>query len=199
MNLQNKLIMYDFLIPVLATILVLIIRPDYAFLTIFLGIPIYLIITKRKSFLPVFLIATIQAFVWILIGNKQYGYNQEVMIIFGLNIFPFLLWSTGLFLVYLYSSHISNWLNLKSFTKQFIVYIIMFWFVLIIIETLAYHVFLIRNAATGMYPGLPICECIHAPVWMQIVYLTMGPINFLIQRWMKKLFLNKDKPQKFKK
>ncbi|PIN81665.1 hypothetical protein COV13_00515 [Candidatus Woesearchaeota archaeon CG10_big_fil_rev_8_21_14_0_10_32_9] len=199
MNQQNKLILYDFLILILATILLLIIRPDYAFLAIFLSIPIYLIISKRQNLLPVFLIATIQAALWMLVGNKQYGYNQEVMILFGLNVYPFLLWATGLFLVYLCAVHVSNWLKFKSFTKQFIVYILVFWFSLITIETLSYHVFLIRNAATGMYPGLPICECIHAPVWMQIVYLTMGPINFVIQRLIKRLFLNKSKPQKFKK
>lgn len=187
MDQKNKLAIYDFSILILITILVKLIRPDFAFLAIFLALPAYLILTKRKQHIFTYIIAIIQAATWILIGNSQYGYNQEVLVLFGLNIYPFLLWSTGLFLVYIYAEHISRWLKIKKTWQQFLVYTIFFWFALITIETLSYHVFLIRNAATGMYAGLPICECIHAPVWMQIVYLSMGPINFIIQRLLLKL------------
>ena len=53
-----------------------------------------------------------------------------------------------------------------------------FWALLILAEVLGYHVFEIRNAATGMYPGLPICDCIHAPPWMQAVYFALGPLYY---------------------
>jgi hypothetical protein len=41
-------------------------------------------------------------------------------------------------------------------------------------------VFNIQNVATASYPGLPICDCIHAAPWMQFAYFAMGPIYYLL-------------------
>ena len=56
----------------------------------------------------------------------------------------------------------------------------MFWFGLLGIETISYHILEIRNLATANYKGLPICNCVHAPLWMQISYFIIGPLYFLV-------------------
>ena len=43
---------------------------------------------------------------------------------------------------------------------------------------MGYYLFNIHNIATSQFPGLPICNCIHAPTWMKIVYFSMGPVYY---------------------
>jgi hypothetical protein len=40
------------------------------------------------------------------------------------------------------------------------------------------------SRATFGYPGLPLCDCIHAPRWVQVTYLSMGPIYFGLAEWL---------------
>ncbi len=190
-NKKNQNFLFDVLILVFIALLTRIMKPDLAFGLLFIVMPFYLILTKRKDYLIVYALAIVQAAIWIFFGNNQYGYNQDVIVIMGINIYPFLMWSVGLLLMYIYAEYLFYVFDVKKFWKQFLVYTLFFWFALVIFETLAYHVFFIRNIATSAYAGLPVCDCIHAPLWMQIVYLSMGPVNFLIQRYFKKLHLKK--------
>ena len=116
----------------------------------------------------------------MLIANNQYGYNRNVMTIFGLSSFPLFAWACGLFAAYLIYSHWEHKFKFVNFIKKTLLFIAFYWPLLISIETIAYHVFNIKNLSAAAYAGLPICDCIHAPLWMQISYLALGPLYFII-------------------
>lgn len=154
--------------------------PDYAIMaTFFLLIP-YLIITNRKKLFYHFLVAIVVSFIWIFIANGKYGYSNDNIVLFGLNIFPIFGWSVALFGSYAIYSHFESKIKRKTFLKKIIIFSSLYWVGLIFVESVAYHFFNIQNITTGNYKGLPICNCLHAPVWMQITYFLMGPLYFII-------------------
>lgn len=177
---KKQLLIIDIIISIIVIILLGIINADYIVIAVyFLTIP-YLIITRRKNSLYHLLIATLVAFVWMIIARNFYGYNQNFISILGINTFPFFAWSIGLFSVYLIYSHYEHILKQKGYARQILLFLIFFIPLLLFIETMGYHVFNIHNLATQQYPGIPICNCIHAPSWMQISYFLLGPIFFII-------------------
>jgi hypothetical protein len=121
----------------------------------------------------------------MLIAKNQYHYNIAVMSIYGISIFPLFAWALGLFSVYMIYLYLEMVLKIHETIKKVILFIILYWSILISTETIAYHIFNIKNMATKMYAGLPICNCIHAPKWMQISYLLLGIIYFTISKLMK--------------
>ena len=50
----------------------------------------------------------------------------------------------------------------------------------VIAETVGYHLLGIHNIGTSQYVGLPLCDCLHAPIWMQIGYFSLGPLHWLL-------------------
>ena len=154
--------------------------PDLVIITIFLLIIPYLIITKRKPLFYQFFVAFILASIWIFIANGNYKYSNDYVVVFGINIFPMFSWTVGLFGLYLVYSHYENILNRRSFLQKFLLFTISFWVLLIATESIAYHIFDIRNIMNIAYNGLPFCNCLHAPFWMQTAYFLIGPVFFLI-------------------
>ncbi len=137
--------------------------------------PIYLIATKRTRLLKYFVISIIITSIYLLIAHEYYNYGTNALMPFGLPMLPFFAWSIGLFAVRIIVEqiHAKPW-------KQFIIITALYWIVLLSMETIAYHLIGIRNIATAAYPGLPICDCIHAPQWMQVSYLLIGPGYLII-------------------
>lgn len=133
----------------------------------------------RKVLLKYLLVSSIVSLVWILIANNQYGYNKDVLFIFGLNTFPLFAWALGLFAVYLIYLYV-----LKKFEfvgiKKGLLFVAFYWPLLILGETIGYHVFNFKNLSAAVYAGLPICNCLHAPLWMQVAYFGLGPLYFVI-------------------
>ena len=72
------------------------------------------------------------------------------------------------------------YLDSASFLRRIALFSIIYSFFLVFIETVGYHVFNIHNNMNGAYLGLPVCDCIHAPVWMQISYFLYGPVFFVL-------------------
>ena len=138
----------------------------------------YLILTARKSAFFHLHIASIIAILWMLLANNQYGYNIEMLKIFGINSYPLFAWALGLFGAYLLYSHWEHKLKNPSLIKKMLLFVAIYLPILISVETIAYHIFNIKNLSTAIYSGLPFCDCIHAPRWMQISYLSLGPIYF---------------------
>lgn len=126
--------------------------------------------------------------IWGIVAQDYYGYAHQTFLIFGLNPYSISLWAVCLFAIYLLYDHISDKLN--SFFSRSMVFIVIYWVLLITIETLYYHVLNIRDIATSIYQGLPFCNCIHGPLWMQIAYLGMGPIYFMVCRLVELKFPN---------
>lgn len=177
---RNQLIIIDKVLFVLLIMLLGLFRPDTLVIFTYFMLYPYLFLTKRKNAILHLIVSSLISIIWVIIANNQYGYNREIILIFGLNSFPLFAWSVGLFGIYLIYSYWEHKLKDLNFISKLIIFSIVYIILLIAVETIAYHLFNIQDLATAMYPGLPICNCIHAPIWMQISYLLMGSIYFTI-------------------
>lgn len=147
---------------------------DIVLLTSWIIIISYAVITKRYFTVIHLILSTIIAVTWVYIARGNYGYNHTYFTIAGMNILPLLAWSLGLIGV----SEIFNHFRTKRQLVNFILFIPVFWILLVVIETYAFHVIEIRDTMSGSSLGLPFCNCIHAPVWMRIVYFALGPAYY---------------------
>lgn len=166
---NKQLTTKDILFLVIALLLLMFFQSSILLIAIYLSIYPYLLLTGRKNSIKYLLISSGVALIWVLIAKNQYGYNREMLTLFKLNLFPLFAWASGLF---------GTFLIFSSFSKKIRYFAIFYWFVLILAETVAYHFFNIKNLATAQYEGLPICDCMHAPLWMQMSYFSMGLIYF---------------------
>jgi hypothetical protein len=147
---------------------------DLVLLASWIIIVSYTLIIKRYLSAIHLVISTFIAIAWVYFAQANYGYNHEYITIAGMNILPLLAWALGLIGV----SEIFNHFITKRKLLNFILFIPVFWILLILIETYAFHVIEIRDTMSGNSIGLPFCNCIHAPWWMRIVYFTLGPVYF---------------------
>lgn len=177
---KKQLVIADIIISIVIFALLAIFRPDLLLLVSFFLIFIYLFLTARKNATYHLLVSSIIAFLWVIIARDYYGYNKDMIVLFGINLFPLFAWASGLFMIYIIYSHWEHILKYGGFFKKILLFSAFYIPLLLIGETIAYHLFGIHNIATGMYVGLPLCNCIHAPIWMQISYILMGPIYFII-------------------
>lgn len=177
---KKQLLIADKVIYVLVVLFLGIFSPDYVVIAAYLLIIPYILLTQRKSLYYHFVIASIVASVWMFIAKDEYGYNRNFITVAGINFYPLFAWAIGLFGAYVIYSHYEHLLKEQGFLHQFLLFVAFYWPLLISVETIAYHIFNIRNLATTAYLGLPICNCIHAPRWMQAAYFAMGPIFFTI-------------------
>lgn len=175
---KNQLIIADKALYIIIFLLLGLLRPDIVMMVVYFSLYPYLFLTKRKKAINHLLIASVVSLGWMLIANSQYKYNQKMFLIFSLNSYPLFTWAVGLFAAYLIYSHWEPIIKKHSLIKKMLLFVAFYWSLLIIAETLAYHGFNIKNLATASYAGLPFCNCIHAPIWMQISYLMLGPIYF---------------------
>lgn len=177
---KKELLIADKIISIIAILLFLVVRPDYVLIAAYVLLIPYLILTKRKSFLYHLSVSSIIALIWIILGRNEYRYNQNFLVVSGINLFPLFSWTLGLFAVYLIYSHYEHILKEQGFAKQLFLFLAFYWPLLIVGETLAYHVFNIHNLQNAAYAGLPICNCMHAPTWMKIAYFALGPVFFIV-------------------
>jgi len=159
--------------------LLLLFKPDYILLILFILLFPYLYFGKGE-YLRLYIIATIISAIWAFLARGMYSYNQEFLSFFGINIIPFLIFTFGIFVAYLSYAQLNRMLNWKSFRTKLILYSLIYWAMLIATETISYHLLGIHNVATEIYSGLPFCDCMHSPNWMQAAYFLLGPISFTI-------------------
>jgi hypothetical protein len=176
----NKLLYLDLTLVMIGFILLGLLQKEIVIITSYILLYPYLYITKRRKALIPLYISSSLAFLWILISNNQYGYKNELFLLFGLNSFPLFSWAVGLFFTYIIYCNFEIRLNLTEFKSQMLLFLLIYCPMLIFFETIAYHIFIIRNIAAINYPGLPLCNCIHAPIWIQISYFLLGPLYFII-------------------
>lgn len=163
-----------------------VVPPDVLVILIYVFMVPYLFLTHRRRELPFFMLASALALAWMLLAQSQYGYNQAFLSFYGLNLFALFAWATGLFGAYLLSSHWEALLPIHNKWRRLGLFLLFYWPILISAETLFYHVFNVQNLATANYAGLPICNCLHAPQWMQIAYFALGPLYFMLCEIIKK-------------
>ena len=179
---KKQLIIADEIISVavIALIFLGVFSLDYLMIGVYLLLYPYLFLTARKNAFYHLYVSSIISLIWVFLANSQYTYNKMVLTFLGLNAYPLFAWASGLFAVYMIYSHWEHKIKSISFIKRLGLFTIFYLVFLISVETIAYHFFNIIDIANIAYAGLPICNCIHAPRWMQIVYLVMGPIYFVI-------------------
>lgn len=174
------LLTVDALLVALVIALFGIFPADQVVIVAFLSTILYLVVTKRTNLFLHFAAASAIAALWAYIGRGEYGYNQPFLVVGGINLFPLFGWAAGLFATYLLFSHEEHVFRLKGFGNQLCLFLAIYWPLLIFAETVAYHVFNIHNVASASYQGLPLCDCLHAPRWMQALYFAMGPLYFAV-------------------
>lgn len=175
---KNHLLIADKIITVLVILFLGLFSPDYVVIAAYFLIIPYLIFTERKLLFYHFMISSAVALIWMLIAKNEYGYNQDFLTLAGINLFPLFALSAGLFAIYVIYSHYEHILKEQGFVRKSLLFLAFYFPFLISVETIAYHLFNIHNVAAASYAGLPICDCIHAPRWMQASYFALGPIFF---------------------
>ena len=177
---KKQLLILDKVLSVLAVLLLGVFRPDYVVIVAFLLVFPYLILTQRKVLFYHLMLSFAVALIWMLIANNQYSYNKDLLTFAGINLHPLFSWALGLFTIYVIYSHYEYILKKQNFVRKLLLFMAFYLPVIIVTETIAYHVFDIQNVAAASYNGLWLCDCIHAPPWMQAAYLLLGPIFFSI-------------------
>ena len=178
---KKYLLFIDILMILVFFVIWKLLWPNYiSFLVAFVLIIAYIFSTKRNPLIFALIIAGIISVIWMLFNKEQYGYNQEFGSIFGISIYPLFWWAFGLFLTYLIYTNCEKELKNKSFFVKLIVFALIYWPLLILTETMMYHIFNVHNDTNAGYEGLPFCDCIHAPRWMQAVYFLLGPLFFSV-------------------
>lgn len=155
-------------------------RPDYLMIMVYALLLPYLFFTHRKKALQHLLVASALAMGWMLFAKNEYAYNQDMVEVADINLFSLFAWASGLFGVYMIYSHWETSFHRLNAMKKFLLFAAFYIPILLTVETVAYYLFDIKNLAAAAYSGLPLCECVHAPRWMQGVYLGMGPFYFAL-------------------
>ena len=156
------------------------IRADFMIIGLYLLLFPYLYLTHRRHAVFHLLVSSVLACCWLFVAREQYGYNRELLVVGGYNIYPLFAWAVGLFGVFLLYAHWVPVFRKMVFLKKMIFFTALYWLLLFGSEILAYRFFNFRNIATAQYAGLPFLDCIHAPDWMKVAYLLNGPAYFLI-------------------
>ena len=177
---KNELLHIDRILSIIVVLLLGIFKPDLVVIVAFFLIIPYLLLTQRKILIYHLIVAFLISLIWMLIAKNHYSYNQLFLSILGINLYPLFSWTIGLFVLYVVYSHYEHKLKEQIFSKKIILFIAFYWPILIIVETIAYHLFNIKNTSTAIYKGLPLCNCMHAPIWMQIGYFSIGIVFFVL-------------------
>jgi hypothetical protein len=180
---MEKDLFSDILFFVLGLSIILYTRSDISLVLVFIIIIPYLAFTKRAKLILNYLIAFLVTTIFIFLIRDNYSYNRDFYTVFGMNLFPLFAWTLGIFALYVIYHYIRK--EKDSLSKRLGIFIVIYWPSLIILETAAYHLLDIHNLAASQYPGLPICNCIHAPLIVQILYFTIGLIYFFILQLLK--------------
>ena len=119
------------------------------------------------------ILAFLISLIWMIFGRHTYQYNKRFPEIFGMNIFPLIAWTIGLFILSMMYYFMESFF---SKTMTIILLIPIYWILLIFSECFGYNFFNIHNEKMAGYKTLPIIGCMHSPTWMKIVYFSMDPI-----------------------
>lgn len=181
---KNKIsIFFELSLLIIFILLFPFVRKDILIFSFYVVVYFYIVRFKTNSIRYLGL-STIISIIWLSIAKDFYFYNTEMVKLFGLEIYPLLAWSLGLFAIKELYENIAPKNKIKAILLLTIIYIIS----IITVETVSYHVVGFKNSFN--YAGLPLCDCIHVPVFMQIYYLTIGPIYYaltlLLDKFIKK-------------
>ncbi len=176
---KRTLTYVDITLAIIVLLFMPFIRPDYLMAGVIVFLIFYLHSTHRIVLMYHLLVSFFVSLVWMIISRNYYSYNTEFTVIFGINLFPLFSWTVGIFFLYLVYSHYEHLLHEHTFFRRMNLFAVVYWPLLIFVETIGFHVFNIRNNEFS-YAGLPLCNCLHAVWWMQIAYFVIGLVFFWI-------------------
>lgn len=127
------------------------------------------------------------ALCWVFFTREMYFYNLGFGTVASLNLFPLICWTIGLTVGYLIVSYVLSRIAVRRILLQLVIVFFLYAVVIIFLETFAYHAIGVKNIGTSYYTGLPLCDCLHAPLWMQAGYFLLGPIHWLLVRCSRKV------------
>lgn len=139
-----------------------------------------IIVLRKKEYAAALSLSTVLGIIWVYIGRNLYLYKNEALVVGGINMFTLASFALGLLGVYIIYRQFLAKLRYRKYYRQIILYIGIYWTLLISFEWAGYHIFDIKNEAAAAYPGLLFFNCLHAPPFMQIAYLSFGPVFFLL-------------------
>ena len=180
MKTKRKILILDKLLIISTFLLLGLFRADLVVMVVYVLILPYVYLTNRKSELLYLFIASTLSVLWAYFAREQYGYNTDFINIYGYNIFPIFGWAAGLFAMRVLFKNISGFFPKDNEYRKFMKFTIIYFVLLILAEYIAYHHLNIQNISTSQYQGLPFCDCLHAPRWMQFSYFAMGPVFFIL-------------------
>lgn len=177
---KKQLLIADKIISIFIVLFLGIFRPDYVVIAAYFLLIPYLFLTQRMLLFYHLIVSSGVALIWVVIAKNEYGYNIDFITIGDINLYPLFAWAIGLFFTYVLYSHYEHILKRQGYIRKILLYAAFYIPPLIAVETIAYHWSNIHNIATAAFSGLPLCDCIHAPHWMQASYFAVGPIFFTI-------------------
>lgn len=149
-------------------------------LGLYLAILVFLLLARKIQLVLPAIVAFGVAFIWTFVVGDVYGYNTQTVTFFGVNAYALLGWSVGLLVGYILYLGFQRAIRVQKGWQKFTLFNLIYIPLLLVVETTAYHVFNVVNVATSQYAGLPLCDCLHAPLWMQTSYILMGSVYFLV-------------------
>lgn len=172
-------ILFDLLGMIAAFVLLASTKPGYASPIIYITVLTLFIATKRYNDLKRLGVATAIGVIWMLLAKDMYGYVTDSLAFFGYNVFPLFTVPIALIGLWVIYKAVQRLLFIEHFWSKLLLFTVFInWPIVILIEYAGYHWLGIQNASTAMYPGIAFCDCLHAPLWMQITYFAFGPIFF---------------------
>jgi len=127
----------------------------------------YLYFKNKKGITEEFLIALLISYVWVKLSGVYVGYTQLNHVFLGVNLFPWLAWTTGLVILREVYERV-KWKD--KFWKVSLLFIAL----VIALEYIGYNYWGIQLVTN--YPGLLGYELMHMPWFGKLYYLTIGPI-----------------------
>lgn len=112
---------------------------------------------------------------WVVLSTL-YVYEGDNYYLWGLNLFPLVLWTAGL----TFYREIYEWAQ-ERFGAGWNTYggvVALYLVVILVIEFVGYNLLDIQLAST--FPGLFGMELLHLPWWGMVYYLTVGPLYLLL-------------------
>ncbi len=149
---------------------------DVLFGLILCCVILYVMLYRRQQLGRPLLLAAGVALVWTSLAHEQYGYNAPITTVFSINLYALFAWTLGLIASFQLYRLLNRRITPSNWWQKLLLYNSFYLPLLLLAETVAYHVFGVVNVATAAYRGLPLCDCLHAPLWMQLAYFMMGTV-----------------------
>lgn len=158
-------------------------RPDLVIFMSFYFFIFYLYLTKRRELLKVLFTSFLFSLAWLGLSKDFYYYGNNFLSFFGISIYSLFSWTAGFMAIYTIYLHYENYLKKFRYIFRFFIFSFFYIFFLLFLEYIFYNFSGVQNLATQSYSGFLGCNCLHAPIWMQISYLVLGPIYFLFMEF----------------